>query len=107
MYRVAATSLAAIAFLGLVSTAAVADDEDTCNDLSLRDRQSIAACTRLIESGDFHGRDLAGLYYARGNKHRFNRNFDPAIADFSHAIDVDADWSWPYVARGHSYADSC
>src|SRR5271157_3852532 len=83
--------------------AAMADDVETCQS-GAYDRPTIAACTRAISAGMASGVELARLYYDRGSKYRYSGDYDPAIRDFTKAIALAPDWSWPYVARGHTYA---
>jgi tetratricopeptide (TPR) repeat protein len=84
-------------------TAAMADDVADCNSDSI-DNRAIAACTRLISSGKYSGKDLVQHYYQRGMKRRHNGAFNAAISDFTSAIKLDAKYTWAYVARGHAYA---
>jgi tetratricopeptide (TPR) repeat protein len=94
---------AATAALIVQAGAAIADDVETCKSSSY-DKTAIAACTRAISANTATGTDLARLYYERGTKYRNNRDYDPAIRDFTKAIANAPKWTWPYVARGHSYA---
>ena len=50
------------------------------------DPKGIANCTRLIESKQFAGEDLARLYYERGVKFQFNKDLRRALGDMEAAI---------------------
>ena len=65
---------------GLTAWSAVAGDSETCDNGS-GDR-AIAACTRMIESGKWKGRDLAIGFYNRGLEYNKKNDYDRAIADF-------------------------
>ena len=80
--------LKAFLFLILVaaSSAVAASDFDTCAEMQAQ--QSIAACTRAIESQTLHGSDLSTVYILRGTLYRNVRNYDRAIADFTQAIQL-------------------
>jgi tetratricopeptide (TPR) repeat protein len=84
---------------------ATASDLDLCRDVNNTSSSGIAACTRIISAGTAKGRDLADAYYERGVKHRLNKRYDQAINDLGSAIKIDPSWSFPYVARGHVYAE--
>src|SRR6266850_412480 len=58
---------------------ATADDADTCAKAFSGD-EAIAACTRLISSGRYNGRDLAIIYTNRGNA--WGGDLDRPIADY-------------------------
>lgn len=85
------------------STPRAAPDSQICRDVNEQGESAISACTRIIQ-GKATGHALADAYYTRGQKHSFNGNMDQAIADFSTAIEIEPNWSWPYSARGHVYA---
>ncbi|MFN3658103.1 MAG: tetratricopeptide repeat protein [Pseudolabrys sp.] len=99
--RTCIAGLFVIAVAGV--TAAAADDAADCKSTS-NDNRAIAACTRVIASGKFTGKDLGRFYYARGLKRRYNHAYDAAISDFTNTIKLDAKDTWAYVARGHAYA---
>jgi tetratricopeptide (TPR) repeat protein len=92
------------AFLVAAVASVMADDTTTCKSVLARSPEAIAACTRIIASGNAKGRSLAQAYYGRGQKYRLKGNSDKAILDFSSAIRIDPGWHFPYVARGHAYA---
>jgi tetratricopeptide (TPR) repeat protein len=97
--------VAAIIFTScLIPAAADSADSDICSDGNEITQRGVDACTRVIRAGIVTGRALAGAYYERGMKHKYNRRYDAAIEDFSAAIKLDPSWAWPYVARGHAHA---
>lgn len=62
--------------------------------------QQIAGCTLVIESGRWQGVGVAWAYYYRGNAKERKGDFDDAIADYNHAIELDPKNSRLYVSRG-------
>jgi lipoprotein NlpI len=48
-----------------------------------------AACTRLIGTGRFKGKQLGGLYVLRGKAQAFRRQYEAAVGDFSQALQID------------------
>ena len=55
----------------------------------------IAACTRLIESGQFVGHDLAVFHFDRGIAHTSKNDFDQALSDYGEAIRLDPTMPMP------------
>jgi tetratricopeptide (TPR) repeat protein len=47
--------------------------------------------------------DLATAYSTRGGVYQSKKKYDEAIRDFSEAIRVYPDWSYPYFGRGWTY----
>src|SRR5215475_764854 len=78
-----------------------ADDWDLCKDEKLAVEQSIAACTRAINSKKFKARDLSTLYYNRAISYRQQGNNGQALADYNEAIRVDPRNEKPYNNRGN------
>src|SRR5262245_29289743 len=64
---------------GLFALPAAADDFAACRDRN--GDESIAACTRAIDSQAFKGEELADLYYYRSLEYRFRGDAARAIAD--------------------------
>jgi tetratricopeptide (TPR) repeat protein len=63
------------------------------------------ACDRLIKSGRLTGVDLAGAYLGRGIMKQIAKETDPAIADYTEAIRLDATLAGAYANRGGVYLD--
>jgi tetratricopeptide (TPR) repeat protein len=82
-----------------------ADDWDLCKDEKLALEQSIAACTRAINSKKYKARDLSTLYYNRAISYRQQGNNGQALADYNEAIRVDPRNEKPYNNRGNLYKD--
>ncbi len=97
------SSLFALSLVVLLAGSASADDKSVCKS-GEKGKQAIAACTRLIARGGLEKADLSEIYYERGMKYRYDRNYDKAIPDFTRSISLTPEWAWPYVARGHAYA---
>lgn len=99
-----------LAILLLLSAIKVtwANDEDICS--GRQGDSSMAACTRLIDSGRLGARDKATIHVLRASIYRSEGNYDAAIADFTRAIrllegsaagDVVAS---AYLTRANAYA---
>ena len=89
MLRLAA---AAILIAGLAAPAAaqsVAADTASCNNGEEPPVERIAACTRVIDSGEPEGRDLTRLLESRGELHIAGGEYELAVADFSTMFEVD------------------
>src|SRR5271170_1734356 len=94
----------AIVCLAIVCTApaASADDATACAEVSYLKDVAIAACTRLIESRNLHGADLARVYSYRGRARLWAsnpRDFDPAMADHDEAVRLAPGLASVYVNR--------
>jgi len=92
------------ALLGIacVPSPVSADDAASCAEVSYLKEVAIAACTRLIESGNLHGADLARVYSYRGRARLWAsnpRDFDPAMADHNEAVRLAPDLALVYVNR--------
>ncbi len=89
-------------FVGPLSPArAAADDADTC--VHGAGDEKIAACTRAMNSGRWHGPGLAWAYIHRGNAYKAKRDLDHAIADYNEALRLDPTAASPYNNRGNAY----
>jgi len=102
MVRGACVATAFVIALGQFAVAG-ANVLEICKSDS-NDINAVAACSRFIAKGGSNNEDLYSAYYERGMKRRYNRQFDPAIDDFSKAIALTPNNLWAYVARGHAYA---
>jgi tetratricopeptide (TPR) repeat protein len=65
----------------------------------------VAACTHLIESGQFAGHDLAVFHYNRGVAHKAKNDIDQALNDYSEAIRLDPNYARAYLNRGAVLVD--
>src|SRR5262249_48875517 len=65
------------------------DDADSCATAS--GDAAIAACTRAIASGNYHGHALKKLYHDRAFEYHRKRDNELAIADYNEAIRIDPD----------------
>ena len=65
----------------------------------------VSACTKIIQSGEFSGRDLAITYSNRGMHYNENKQYREAIADFDQAIGLDQQYAIAHNNRGNSYAE--
>jgi tetratricopeptide (TPR) repeat protein len=63
----------------------------------------IKACTDYIQAGGKTEAQLAAAYNNRGLGYRAKHLLDPAIADFTQAVSLKADYSEAYFNRGLSY----
>ena len=80
----------------------VVDDAETCK---ARGDDAIAACTRRIQSGSVHGRDLALLYLYRGYMLVAKGERDRGIADYDEAIRLDPGNARAHHNRGFAHQD--
>jgi len=92
--------------LGLLFIAAAhAGPAEDNADLCFKDDgdAAVEACTRAIQSGRFKGPVLATMFNNRAIEYRQSRDYDRAIADYSQAIRLDADFPGAYAGRGLAY----
>lgn len=83
--------------------APVLADHDGDNCSGSAGDAAIAACTRAIGSGRYHGRGLEALYYNRGNAYQNRGDLDRALADYGKAIDLDRNDADAYLNRGIAF----
>ena len=79
-------------------------DEEDCTR-STEPAAVIAACTRLIDSGQFTSHNLAIFHYDRGIAHKNKKDFDQALADYSEAIRLDPNYANAHLNRAVLLAD--
>lgn len=92
----------AVALSGAVSPAH-AQNSDVC--VKGQGDAKLAACSAVIASGRWRGRDLAWAYNNRGNAYRDKGAPDRAIADYNEAIRLDPRDALAYNNRGNAYGD--
>jgi tetratricopeptide (TPR) repeat protein len=97
--------VASILVAGPVAAAAGDGDRmpewDACNGSAPQypvDEQ-IAACTKIIESGQQTTRNLAIAYYNRGFSYDDKDELEFALADYTRSIALDPNYASPYVER--------
>lgn len=73
------------------------DDSDACYKES--SEAAIATCSRVITSGRYLGRKLAGLYEKRGLEFRKKGQFDRSLADYNEAIRIDPKYDSAFNRR--------
>jgi tetratricopeptide (TPR) repeat protein len=95
-----------------VAPSLAADDKDriTCFSLgseSYKEKDNfdpgIAACTRMINSGDFKGKGLASIYRARGSWKQKKGELDSSLADYGISIGLEPDNVESYDYRADVY----
>ena len=97
---------AAICFAALLvacTARAAAVDSETC--FKETGDVAIAACTRLIESGEFTGNGLAAIYFNRGVTWREMGDHDRAIQDYTEAIKLNPNFEQAFFNRGNAYEE--
>jgi tetratricopeptide (TPR) repeat protein len=99
--RIALLASLAFGVAGLALEVAAADDRDTCSQAS--GEPAIAACSRLIESGNIKGNDLAMIYHDRGVEWGNKQQYDRAITDFDQAIELNPGLALAFKNRGGIY----
>jgi tetratricopeptide (TPR) repeat protein len=89
----------------LLPAAASADDLGVCESESMTVPVSakLGACTRLIDSGSYAGRDLAPIMLGRGNAYYERQDYPRAIADFDEAAQIDPTFVPAFFNRGLAY----
>ncbi len=65
--------------------------------------KAIRFYTKAIESGEFSGNNLAVTYYNRGDVYDDQRQFNRAIADYTRAMELRANYAKAYGNRGVTY----
>jgi tetratricopeptide (TPR) repeat protein len=67
---------------------------------------AIGACNRVIGSRKFAGRDLGGLYAARGFQRQTKFDLEGALSDYREALRLDPAIAAVFSNRGHIYRDA-
>jgi tetratricopeptide (TPR) repeat protein len=103
--RIHTRAIAAFAIVLLLPAAASADDLGVCQSDSKTAPVSarLDPCTRLIASGRYAGRDLAGIMLNRGNAYYNGQDYPCAIADYVEAIRLDPRASAAFSKPGNAY----
>jgi tetratricopeptide (TPR) repeat protein len=102
MHRVPSFIATALLALGLFAAAARADDWPTCT--AAKGDEAIAACSRLIESGQLDVSRLASVYSNRGVARRHRGDLNGAIADLDQAIRLNPKLGVAYNNRCLAYS---
>ena len=84
--------------LPLLAQGPSSDDAQNCKDLS--GDQAIAACTRVIRSGQLSPIDLAIVYDKRGNEWHGKREYNKAIVDYDEALRINPSYARAFYNRG-------
>ncbi len=61
---------------------------------------AIRLYTKVIQSGEFFGSNLAATHYNRANAYFALRRYDHAIVDFTKAIALKPNYAFAYINRG-------
>lgn len=105
--RAVAAFACALAVATLAPAAASADDIadlKTCAQMRADPQASVAACTRVLhEMRDWPASDRAKIHLNRGAAYFELRQYAPASADFSRAIQLNPRDSMGYGLRGRSH----
>jgi Tfp pilus assembly protein PilF len=99
--RHASFLLTLIGAWGLSTLSGIADDADHC--VNAAGREGIAACDRVIASGDVGRRGRAVAYYYRGLARLGTGEHDRAIADFDASIALDPESARTFNNRGTAW----
>jgi tetratricopeptide (TPR) repeat protein len=95
-------SLAALVASALVAVAANDSDWAECGRA---DARAIAACTRIIQSGDEDQTNLGTAYNNRGVGYASIKQLDRAMADYNIAIELNPGLAEAYANRGLAYGN--
>jgi tetratricopeptide (TPR) repeat protein len=93
-----AQAVLAIALAFAAAPARADENSDRC--FNEEGEAAIAACTHAIQSARFSGETLATLYHNRAIELRQDGDYDRAVADYSQAIRIDAEFTGAYAGRG-------
>jgi lipoprotein NlpI len=103
MRRLTAMLIMLISLCG-VSWAQWNEDAQQCFDLTTPETyqpdKAMPYCNRAIQSGQLNNRNLATIYYYRGNIYSFKRDFKKAIPDLDEAVRLDPSLAQAYNSRG-------
>ena len=108
LYESAAVALICLAALATPATAQTLEEHlRHCNN---RDEQFapdlvIRGCTAHIQSGLLDPRNLATVYFNRGNAYFDRRDYAHAIADYSEVIRLNPRFSNAYANRALAYEE--
>jgi tetratricopeptide (TPR) repeat protein len=109
-HRNRALVLGLIALIGLADLAAcgrsAAQNSDSCVLFDGSPKDRIAACTKLIESGQFTGRQLAQAFVTRGAAYDDNKQYELAIREYTKAIELQPDFALAFNGRGSAYDEN-
>jgi len=94
---------AIFALLAALALPAAADDRRACEQGS--GDAAIAACSRLIASGQFEGVELAKLHTDRGVELKRKGDLDGAIADYDQAIRLNPADHFAFNNRANAWRD--
>ena len=101
---IVALLLAAAYLLSSPVIAETTTDQSLCaNEDNKVAKAKIAACTRLIKSGKYKGRNLSSVYQNRAEGYRATDAFDTAISDYDRAIELDPKNAVAYLNRAETY----
>lgn len=95
--------LAAGILLGSVAGVSRAQDNVSCAQVPYE--AAIPFCTRAIESGDYEGDELAGIYLNRGLRYAIMKDYDRALSDYTSAVKIYPAYAKGYSNRGSVYYD--
>lgn len=93
-------NLSLVAPLSVVAVPAAAVDRQTCFEET--GEVAIAACTRLISSGEFDGDALAVIYFDRGVTWYTIGEYDRAIQDYDRALKLTPQFAQAVFNRGNA-----
>lgn len=92
-----------LGLLAAPATAGFPEDLRLCNMGPADPDTRIAACSRLIGTGQLRGNDLAAAYLERGIAHGAKADYDQAIADDSEAIRLNPRSANAYNNRAFAF----
>ncbi len=91
-------------FLILAATSATAEDLTNCNTAEVAQQEgsfemAIESWTRCINEGDLTRDHLKAAYNNRGNAYTHAGDYEQAVQDYGHVIDLDPEYTPAYNGR--------
>lgn len=93
--------IAATVFFAAFTLSASAQDNVSCAQVPYE--AAIPFCTRAIESGQYAGDELAGIYLNRGLRYAIMKDYERAISDYTTAVKIYPAFAKGYANRGAVY----
>ena len=105
--KYAVVLLAAIIAMAATSASALAQSQQQSNWCAGKENAApdlqIRACSTLIQSGQYSGKELADLYFRRAVAHVKKVDYDRAISDYNEALKIVPNFAFALINVGLAY----